>query len=256
MVKISLVVITYNEAHNIRRCLESAADIVDEILVVDSASTDATVAIAESFGARVVIQPFLGYVAQKRFAISQARYPVVLSLDADEALSEALRQSITGVRAKWSHDCYFMNRLSSIGGSWIRHGGWYPDRKMRLFDRGKYAVEGIDPHDKFVPVPGASSAHLKGDILHYTNGDIAGRAATVNQFSTLAARAFDERGKRGSLGRLLFKPFFRFVVEYFFRRGFLDGFYGFVVARTSAQYVFLREAKLIELQRERKSTVD
>jgi glycosyltransferase involved in cell wall biosynthesis len=248
MVNISLVVITYNEADNIRRCLESAVGVVDEIVVVDSVSTDATVAIAESFGARVVVQPFLGYVAQKRLAISQALHPVVLSLDADEALSETLRMSILEVKANWVCDCYFMNRLSNIGGRWIRYGAWYPDRKMRLFDRGKYTLEGIDPHDKFVPVPGASSARLKGDILHYTNVDIAGRAATVNKFSTLAAKAFNERGKRGSWGRLLFKPFFRFVVEYFLRLGFLDGFYGFIIAMTSAQYVFLREAKLMELQ--------
>ena len=249
MVKISLVVITFNEAQNIRRCLESANGIADEILVVDSISTDETIAIAASLGARVISQPFLGYVGQKRFAIDQAAHPIVLSLDADEALSEKLRQSILEVKANWACDCYTMNRLSQIGGRWIRHGGWYPDRKMRLFDRNKYEIAGIDPHDKFVSLPGARSGHLKGDILHYTNADINSRVHTVNRFSTVAAQAFYDRGKRGSWMRLLFKPFFRFFVEYFLRLGFLDGFYGFIIAKTSAQYVFLREGKLLEMQK-------
>ena len=249
MVKISLVVITFNEAQNIRRCLESVNGIADEMLVVDSVSTDETAEIARSMGARVISQPFLGYVAQKRFAIEQASCPIVLSLDADEALSETLRQSILAVKANWRCDCYEMNRLSNIGGKWIRHGGWYPDRKMRLFDRKKYEIAGIDPHDKFVPLPGARYGRLGGDILHYTNADISSRVSTVNRFSTLAAQAFHDRGRRGSWLRLLFKPFFRFFVEYFIRRGFLDGFYGFIIAITSAQYVFLREAKLLEIRK-------
>ena len=249
MVKISLVVITFNEAQNIRRCLESANGIADEILIVDSISTDETTVIASSLGARVIAQPFLGYVGQKRYAIAQAIYPIVLSLDADEALSETLRQSILDAKANWKCDCYTMNRLSQIGGRWIRHGGWYPDRKMRLFDREKYEITGIDPHDKFVPSPGARSGHLKGDILHYTNADINSRVHTINRFSTVAAQAFYDRGKRGSWPRLLFKPLFRFFVEYFLRLGFLDGFYGFMIAKTSAQYVFLREGKLLEIQK-------
>lgn len=249
MVKISLVVITFNEAQNIRRCLESANGIADEILVVDSLSTDETTAIAESLGARIISQPFLGYVGQKRFAIEQATHRIVLSLDADEALSQTLRESVLKVKANWNSDCYSMNRLSQIGGRWVRHGGWYPDRKMRLFDREKYEIAGIDPHDKFVPLPGARSSHLKGDILHYTNTDINSRVHTINRFSTVAAQAFYDRGKRGSLPRLLFKPFFRFFVEYFLRLGFLDGFYGFIIAKTSAQYVFLREGKLLEMQK-------
>lgn len=247
MVKISLVVMTLNEAHNIRRCLESSFGIADEILVVDSLSTDDTVTISESLGARVILQPFLGFVEQRQFAINHAAHPFILILDADEVLSEQLRQSILQVKAHWTHDCYYMNRLSNIGDQWIRHGGWYPDRKMRLFDRTQFAVEGINPHDKLVPVKGARSTHLKGDMLHYTNSDIESRINTINRFSTLAAKAFHERGKRGSWLRLLFKPFFRFFVEYVLRRGFLDGFYGFVVAITSAQYVFLREAKLREM---------
>ncbi|MBK6946695.1 MAG: glycosyltransferase family 2 protein [Haliscomenobacter sp.] len=175
MVKISLVVMTLNEAHNIRRCLESSIGIADELLVVDSLSTDDTVAISESLGARVILQPFLGFMEQRQFAINHAAHPFILILDADEVLSEQLRQSILQAKAHWTHDCYYMNRLSNIGDQWIRHGGWYPDRKMRLFDRTQFAVEGINPHDKLVPVKGARSTHLKGDMLHYTNSDIESR---------------------------------------------------------------------------------
>jgi glycosyltransferase involved in cell wall biosynthesis len=226
---------------------------VDEILVVDSLSSDKTVEIAAALGARIIVQPFLGYIEQKRFAIAQASHSVILSLDADEALSDELRESIRGARQRGDKDCYWMNRLSNMGGRWIRHGGWYPDRKLRLFDREHYAVEGINPHDKFVPLAGARVGHLKGDLLHYTNEDLAGRIQTINHFSTLAARAFHERGKRGGWLRLLGKPAFRFIQEYLFKLGFLDGFYGWVIAKTSAQYVFLRESKLMELERRTES---
>jgi len=159
-----------------------------------------------------------------------------------------LQQSILAAKNNWTHDCYFMNRMSNIGNQWIHHGGWYPDRKMRLFDRRKFSVGGINPHDKFIPAESASTTRLKGDILHHTNSDIKGRVATINNFSSLAARAFHERGKKGNLLRVLVKPGLRFFAEYFIKLGFLDGFYGFLIAKTSAQYVFLRECKLIEIQ--------
>lgn len=249
MVRLSVVVITYNEASNIRRCLQSVADLADEILVVDSFSTDDTVNIAREMGARVLQHPFEGHIQQKRFAIQQAKYDYILSLDADEEVSGTLHDSILQARADWKHDCYFMNRMSNIGRQWIRHGGWYPDRKMRLFDRRQFTVAGVNPHDKFIPIPGASTAHLRGDLLHHTNADINSRVQTINNFSNLAAQAFAEQGRQGSWFRLLFKPAWRFFQEYFLKLGFLDGFYGYVIARTSAQYVFLRESKLMEMQK-------
>lgn len=252
--KISLVVITYNEAANIARCLDSARGVVDEMLVVDSFSEDDTVAIAETKGARVLQHEFAGYIEQKRYAIEQAVNERVLLLDADEALDEALRVSIQQVREHWTHPCYTMNRMSTLGNRWIRHGAWYPDRKMRLFERSQYEIVGINPHDKFVPRPGTTQQHLRGDILHYTNDGLEDRIATINKFSTVAAEAYAQKGKRGSLLRVLFKPGLRFFSEYVLRRGFLDGFYGYFIARTSAQYVFLREVKLLELQRDKDKT--
>lgn len=246
---ISLVVITYNEEANIERCLKSAQSIVDELFVVDSFSDDQTVEIARSLGARVEQRPFSGYIEQKRYAISQAKFNRVLVLDADEALDEQLLKSVLHTKQNWTHDCYTMNRMSNLNDRWIRHGGWYPDKKMRLFDRRKYEVVGINPHDKFVSLADATQKHLKGDILHYTNSSFEDRIQTINKFSTVAAQAFYEKGKKGSWLRVLFKPGLRFLSEYVLRRGFLDGFYGFFIAKTSAQYVFYREVKLLELRR-------
>jgi glycosyltransferase involved in cell wall biosynthesis len=252
MEPISLVVITYNEAANIERCLDSARAVVEELLVVDSFSEDTTRELATAKGARVITHRFEGYIEQKRYAIEQAAHERVLLLDADEALDEQLRAAIQQVRENWAHNCYTMNRMSNLGNQWIRHGAWYPDRKMRLFERSKYEIIGINPHDKFVPQVGASQLHLAGDILHYTNSDIKDRIKTLNHFSTVAAAAFLAKGKKGNWLRILFKPGLRFLAEYILKRGFLDGFYGFVIAKTSAQYVFLREVKLFDLSRAKK----
>lgn len=249
MKKISLVVISYNEANNIERCLDSARSVVDEILVVDSFSEDQTRELAAAKGAKVIQHAFAGYIEQRDYAIQKATFDGVLLLDADEALDEQLRNSIQTIRENWTHDCYTMNRLSNLGNQWIHHGAWYPDRKLRLLDRNYYEVAGTNPHDKLVPKPGATVKQLKGDILHYTNADFKERVETINRFSSIAAQAFYDKGKKGNWLRILFKPGLRFLSEYFFKRGFLDGFYGFVIAKTSAQYVFLREVKLYELGR-------
>lgn len=244
MIRLSVVIITFNEEKNIERCIRSAADLADEVLVVDSFSTDATRELAAGLGARVLTHAFEGHRQQKAWAIEQARNEYVLSLDADEALSGKLADSVRKALENWTHDGYYMNRMSRIGGRWIRHGGWYPDRKMRLFDRRCYRIGGVNPHDRFDPAPGARTTRLQGDLLHYTNDDLTARVETINKFSTIAAQAYFDRGKRGNWWRLLFKPAGRFLAEYIVRRGFLDGFYGYAIAQTSAQYVFLREAKL------------
>ncbi|MEM6376954.1 MAG: glycosyltransferase family 2 protein [Bacteroidota bacterium] len=249
MKQLSLVVITYNEEENIERCLDSASSVVDEIVVVDSFSEDKTRDLAVAKGARVLTHEFVGFIEQRDYAIQQAKYDQILLLDADEALDDTLRQSVQALRENWTHDCYTMNRLSNLGDQWIHHGAWYPDRKLRLLDRACYEVAGTNPHDKLVPKAGATLKHIKGDLLHYTNSDLKERVETINRFSSVAAKAFYEKGKKGNWLRILFKPGLRFFAEYILKRGFLDGFYGFVIAKTSAQYVFLREVKLYDLGR-------
>ena len=150
MVKISAVIITQNEERNIGRCIDSIVSVADEIVVIDSYSTDRTCDIALEKGARVVKHPFKSHIDQKNYAITQASYDVVLSLDADEYLSEELTKSILGVKESWPFEAYRMNRLSNYGGKWIRHGNWYPDQKIRLWNKRKGLWGGENPHDKVV----------------------------------------------------------------------------------------------------------
>ncbi|HEX4850049.1 MAG TPA: glycosyltransferase family 2 protein, partial [Puia sp.] len=168
MEKLSVVIITFNEEHTIGRCIESAKEIADEIVVLDSFSKDKTVEIANSKGAKVSQQKFAGYIEQKNDALALASFPFVLSLDADEAVDEVLRQSILQVKPTFSSPAYSMNRCTNYCGQFIRHGSWYPDRKLRLFDKRIAKWGGINPHDKIELEKHVSVTHLQGDILHFS----------------------------------------------------------------------------------------
>lgn len=251
---LSIVIITFNEAENIERCIRSVAGIADEVLVVDSLSTDNTPELARSLGARVVQRPWPGYARQREWAAQAAAHDWVLALDADEYLSPELHASILQVKSAPQADAYSFNRLNRIGQYWVRHGGWYPDRKVRLFDRRKVKFIDAGGHDTVQPVEGATQEWLRGELLHHANADIHSRLAQVNKLGTDSARYMFQNGKRSSWLKLLLKPPFRFIKEYFLRRGFLDGFYGLVIAASSAQYVFWRELKIMELQRKGKTS--
>ncbi len=252
MPSLSVAVITFNEAANIARCLHSVAGLADEVVVVDSFSTDDTPAIAAELGARVLQRAWPGYAAQREWACTQAQHNLVLALDADEYLSPELFQSIAKVKIQPIADAYTFNRLNRIGDYWVRHGGWYPDRKMRLFDRRKVRFQDAGGHDSIVPLPSATTAHLEGHLLHYANANLHERVAQVNKLSLDSARYLYAQGKRSAWYRILLKPLWRFVAEYLLRRGFLDGAYGLALASSSAQYVFWREFKLWELTRRQK----
>jgi len=248
MPNLSVVIITFNEERNIGRCLESVKEIADEIVVVDSFSTDNTRKIAESFGARVIEHFFEGHIQQKNFAITQATFPYQLSLDADEALSEKLKAEIKKVKENWQHDGYRMNRLSNYCGKWIRHCGWYPDTKLRLYDSRKGSWGGINPHDKFELDKGQTTGFLEGDILHYTYYTIDEHIVQANKFSTIAAKAINEKGKMVFLIQILINPVAKFIRNYILRLGFLDGFYGFVICRISAGETFLKYVKAWQIK--------
>jgi glycosyltransferase involved in cell wall biosynthesis len=242
---LSVVIITFNEEANIGRCLQGLGDVADEVLVVDSFSTDRTVDICRAHGARVLQNAFAGYVEQKNFATAQARHDHVLQLDADEVLTGELRQSIRQARANWQHAAYSLARLTNYCGHWVRHGGWYPDRKLRLYDRRLGRWTGLLLHEKFEVDPGHTTGQLRGDALHYSYHSIAQHIAQLNKFTSITAQEQALRGNtRVGLFHLLLKPWWKFVHGYFFRLGFLDGFAGLSIATISALGVFLKFAKL------------
>ncbi|HUR30570.1 MAG TPA: glycosyltransferase family 2 protein [Saprospiraceae bacterium] len=247
---LSVVMMTFNEEANIERCLKSVEGVGDEILVLDSFSTDRTVEIARSMGARVEQFPFDSYVNQKARMIQMADSNWVLSIDADEYLSEELKASILNARVDKKYDGYTSNRRNKIGSKWLNHGSWYPDKKIRLFDRRKVFITGKDPHDIMQPIADARIGHLQGDLMHLSDEDISSRYRSVNQHSIRAAQALFEQKKAWSLWRMLFKPWIRFFTSYIIRLGFLDGYYGWIVAKSEGHYVWMREVKLWELWRQ------
>ncbi len=251
VISLSVVIITYNEERNIARCLKSVKDIADEIVIVDYFSTDRTLEICESFGAKIVQRAFEGHIEQKNFAITQARFPQVLSIDADEVLSEQLRGSIQAAKAHWDNDGFMVNRLTNYCGAWIRHGGWYPDRKLRMFDSRKGGWTGVNPHDRYeLHDPASPVGVLDGDLLHYSYYSISGHLKQVDYFTEISAQVLYKQGTKPSFLRLLSSPIFRFVRDYVVKRGFLDGYYGFIICTISSHAVFLKYAKLNQLHRD------
>ena len=249
MVNLSVIIITLNEEKNIIRCVESVKKVADEIIIIDSFSTDKTPELASDMGAKVISNKFPGHIEQKNFGVDQASFDYILSLDADEALTDILIKSILEVKKNWDSDGYFMNRLSNYCGKWIRHCGWYPDKKLRLFDRRKGRWGGTNPHDKFIPSDNASIGYLKGDLLHYTVATIADHIKQINYFSEIAAKMAFQKGKKSNLFLITVNPLFKFIRNYFFKLGFLDGFYGFVICVNSSHSKFLKYVKLRELQK-------
>jgi glycosyltransferase involved in cell wall biosynthesis len=250
--KISATVITFNEETHIKKCLDSLCEVADEILVVDSFSTDQTKAICTSYEkVRFVEHEFEGYIEQKQFGAEQAKYDWILSLDGDECLSEELIQEIKSIEGDTigSYGAYSMPRLNNYCGRWIRHSGWYPDRKVRLWNRQVGRWGGNNPHDSVTLKAGVEAKKLNGDILHYTIPDLDAHVAQSNKFSGIAAQGLIESGSvKGATLKLIFNPPFVFLKHYFLKLGFLDGFYGFTIALVSAHSKFLKYAKYIDLR--------
>ena len=247
MEKLSVVIITFNEERNIGRCIASVRSVADEVVVLDSFSTDRTGAIVEEMGAVLYREPFAGYIEQKNKALALATFPLVLCLDADEAVDERLAESIRTVKASRGAGGYTMNRCTNYCGKFIRHGSWYPDRKLRLFDKTQGRWAGINPHDQ-VEIRG-QTAHLPGDILHYSYQTLEEHIQQNNRFSTISAKAYQARGKKGSWGRMTLNPAWAFVQCYILRGGFLDGFFGLVIAVNVAHLTFMKYYKLYALDR-------
>lgn len=244
-----MVVITLNEAENIERCLRSAQEVADEMLVVDSGSTDGTQELAEALGARVEYHPFEGYAQQRRLANKQAKHDCILAIDADEVLDDELRASVLSVKQNWQHNAYELNRLTHYCGRWIRHGAWFPDRKIRLFDRRMGKWLGTNLHESWAPSKDTSLGKLEGLLLHYSYNSVNQHVAQANKFSGLLAEELFARGKRASLLRAHVSGRLRFIRDYLLKGGFRDGAEGYLIARISAHASFLKYAKLNQLHR-------
>lgn len=230
--KLSVVIITYNEAKNIASCIASFTGLADEILVVDSYSTDETPSIAESCGARILQHVFQGHIEQKNWAASQAKFDWVLSLDADEQLGEELFASILAIKNNHfclqsiAHKGYFFNRLNHLNGKPIKGCGWYPDQKLRLWNRlaGKWG--GNNPHDKFVLNTGHSSGHLPGDILHFTYPSSTDLRIQAMRFGKIGGMQYQNRHVLMLTMQFLFSGMVRFVRNYILRGGWIYGIDG------------------------------
>lgn len=252
MKKISAAIITFNEEENIGRCIESLMPIADEIVVVDSLSSDNTKAICNNYNVKFIEQPFLGYIEQKNFAVKQTLYDYVLSLDADEALDEKLKESILFVKENGLHaDSYKMNRCTSFCGKWIKHGTWYPDKKIRLFNKQKAKWAGTNPHDFVLIEKNASCSFLQGDILHYSYKNLEEVITQANKFTSIQAKAMYNKGKRANVLKLIINPCVAFISGYLLKAGFLDGRDGFILAKTIAYQTLLKYAKLMHLQKKK-----
>jgi glycosyltransferase involved in cell wall biosynthesis len=240
-ISLSVAVIAKNEADRIAHLLISCA-FADEIVVVDSGSTDGTQSLCENAGARVLFHEWPGYVAQKQFALEATFSEWILCLDADEEISEPLAREICESIANVGPDvsAFSMPRLSRYLGRWIRHGGWYPDRKVRLVRRGRGTWKGVDPHDKLVVA--GEIKQLKNPILHHVYRGISDQVVTINNFSEIYAGQGSYRGGWFVVAGL-FHAFGKFVACYLWKLGLLDGIPGLVIAMNSAWYVFLKHAK-------------
>lgn len=252
MQTISVVIISYNEEKDIGRCIRSVLDIADEIIVVDSFSKDKTKEICLEFKNITFIEKeWEGYSATKNYGVSLATSEYILSLDADEALSEELVLSVKEFKQlAYLKPAYSMNRLTNYCGKWIKHCGWYPDIKLRLWKKneGKW-VGDIHEEVKLTIDKQESIGQLKGDILHYSYHSIYQHVNQYNKFSEQVAQKDFILGKRASLLKIIFAPFWKFFREYFFRLGILDGYFGFVICMNSAHATFVKYTKLKELQK-------
>lgn len=245
MPKISVCIISFNEEKKIEECLQSVQGVADEIIVVDSLSTDKTIEIVSRYTDKIFHQKFLGHVEQKNLAVSKASHDWILSLDCDERLSPELRDSILSIKEKLQGSiAYRMARKTFYVYRWLNHC-WYPDRKVRLFNKHNAHWGGVNPHDRVVTDEGVTIVDLKGDMLHYSFNSISEHLRTIDNFTEIGAREIIAKGRKVSLFAPLSHGMWTFLRLYVFKLGFLDGFAGLVVAVLSFMHAFVKYSKVL-----------
>lgn len=248
---ISVVIITFNEEKNIARCIKSVQMLADEIVVVDSFSTDQTEKICQQFNVKFIQHKFDGHIEQKNFAIEQATHQYVLSLDADEALSDKLQQAILTIKSNTAFDGYIFNRKTNFCGKWVNYCGWYPDKKLRLWNKTKGNWGGMNPHDKVIMQPNASIKHIPLDILHYSFNSIDEHFKQIAYFTDISAKAAFDKGIKSNYFKIYYKSIFKFFRDYILKLGFLDGKTGFIICKNSAYAKYLKYHKLMQLHQQK-----
>lgn len=247
MADLTATIITYNEEKTIQACLESLTW-AKEIVVVDSGSSDRTLEICRGYTDKIVCHPWVGFIEQKNFAVSLATYDWILNIDADERVSEELRHAIERELVAPRHDGYWIARRNYFLGRWIRHGGWYPDRVLRLFDRRTGRFGGLNPHAYFV-IPEGSVGFIDSDLIHYTYQDLSQYLQKQDWYSGISASERVKWGRRsGSITQieLLLRAMLKFVQVYLLKRGFLDGMHGWIVAAGASYFNIFKYAKVWE----------
>lgn len=256
MTKLSAIIITLNEERNMHKCLTSLVGVADEIVVMDSFSSDATEEICKLYNVQFFQQEWKGYGQQKNDAASKVSHDFILSIDADEVLSEDLRASILKEKEVGLKDVYQMRRLSSFCGKVIKFGAWNPELKIRIFNKKEVSWNTQAVHESLQISEKAKITRLNGPLIHETSKSIEERVKTGNHYSTLGSEVYFSQGKRSSVFKMLLKPWASFMHGYFIKGGFRDGYKGFILAILLAFEVFLKYSKLFHLQREhRKSTI-
>jgi glycosyltransferase involved in cell wall biosynthesis len=244
---VSVCVVCFNEEKYIQDCLK-AVSWADDIVVIDSFSTDKTVEIAARFTPRVRQREWKGYLDQKKYAMSLAKNEWVLLMDADEVmtgeLAAEIKNELDGGGGGFEGFC-FRRKLFYLN-RWMKHGEWYPDYKLRLFKKAKAEIGGMEPHDN-IQIKSGRIKYLKGEILHYSYENIADQIRTLNKYSSISAKEMFNRRVKAPFLRMLAHPAWRFCQAYILRRGFMDGLPGFIIAATNSFYVFLKYTKLLEL---------
>lgn len=248
--KITGVIITFNEERNIERCLVSLKKVCDEIIVLDSFSTDQTEAICHSHHVKFVQHAFDGHIQQKNRAMQLAETDWVLSLDADEALTEELSQAILKVKQNPSGEAYAFNRLTNYCGHWVKHCGWYPDTKTRLVKKERAHWTGVNPHDRLERMDQGKVELLKGDLLHYSYYTKEDHFKQIEYFGNIAAKELFDQGKNISWVLLYVKVVNQFIKSFWIKLGVLDGRTGLLISMRSAYATYVKYCKLRTLNKQ------
>ena len=242
--KLSAVIITFNEERNIQRCIESLLPVADEIIVVDSFSTDRTEEICKLYSIKFFQNVFEGHIEQKNIALLKANHDWILSIDADEALSETLQKAIKKSLEAPQFDAFAMNRLTNYCGKWVKYCGWYPDTKVRLVKKNKAHWTGTNPHDKLELKDKSQVCSLQGDLLHYSYYTKEDHFKQIEYFGNISAKELFLKGKNISVFLLYLKVITQFFKSYFVKMGFLDGKTGWLISSRSA-YATLRKYQIL-----------